>query len=178
MTKISIIVAVAHDGAIGRNGDLAFHISEDLRRFKRITMGKPIIMGRKTFESFPNGALPGRRNIVITRQADYCAPGVECASSLEDAVAMVADADEAMVIGGGEIYRLAMPIAETLYITDIDADVAGADTFFPPIDNAAWEDVSHSETFTDPRSGVEYRFIQYNRTSAACSRDCASPSQL
>lgn len=177
MTHVTIIVAVAHGGAIGRKGDLAYHISEDLKRFKRITMGKPIIMGRKTFESFPNGALPGRRNIVITRQADYAAPGVERASSLSEALKMVEDADEAMVIGGGEIYRMAMDVADTLQVTEINGDVTDADTFFPTIESAAWEVVEQSEPMTDPRSGVEYRFIQYSRKSGACSRDCANLSR-
>ncbi len=101
--KISIIVAMTPSGAIGRKGDLLYHISADLKRFKALTMGKPIIMGRKTFESLPSGPLPGRRNIVVTRRNDYPAEGIEVAGSLDEAVALAADAEEAMIIGGAEI---------------------------------------------------------------------------
>lgn len=163
MTKVTIIAAVAKGGAIGRKGDLLFHISADLKRFKSITMGKPVIMGRKTFESFPNGALPGRRNIVITRQRDYSAPGVETAASLDEAVQLVAGVDEAMIIGGGEIYRQAFPLADELRLTMIDADVADADTFMPAIDSEAWIEKEQSDSFTDPRSGVAYHFADFVR---------------
>ena len=156
---ISIIVACAGAGAIGRGGDLLFHISDDLKRFKRLTMGKPVIMGRKTFESFPNGALPGRRNVVITRQADYSAPSVETAQSLDDALSMCAGADEVFVIGGGEIYRQALPAADRIYLTEIDAEVPDADTFMPEIDMTKWSDTEASAYMTDPRKGVRYRFV-------------------
>ncbi len=163
MTKVTIIAAVAKGGAIGRKGDLLFHISADLKRFKSITMGKPVIMGRKTFESFPNGALPGRRNIVITRQRDYSAPGVETAASLDEAMQLVAGVDEAMIIGGGEIYRQAFPLADELRLTMIDAEVADADTFMPAIDSEAWIEKEQSDSFTDPRSGVAYHFADFVR---------------
>ena len=114
MTDITIIVAATRDMAIGNRGDLLYHISDDLKRFKSLTMGHPIIMGRKTFESFPKGALPGRRNIVVTRNASYNAPGIEIATSLDEAINMTAASDEAMIIGGGEIYRQAMPHASAL----------------------------------------------------------------
>ncbi|MBQ8773139.1 MAG: dihydrofolate reductase, partial [Muribaculaceae bacterium] len=133
-TRLSIIVAVTRNWAIGRGGDLLFHVRDDLRRFKAITMGKPIIMGRKTFESFPNGALPGRRNIVITRQGGYRAPDIETVSSLQDALALVDGVEEAMIIGGGEIYRQALPLTSRLYLTEIDATVSDADTYFPAIE--------------------------------------------
>lgn len=163
MANISIIVAVTKNMAIGRGGDLLFHISEDLRRFKALTMGHPIIMGRKTFESFPNGALPGRRNIVITRQVDYVANGAETVGSLQQAIDAVEQCDEAFVIGGGEIYTQALPHASKLYLTIIDADVADADTFFPQIDPAQWETIEESEDKQDPRSGATYRFICLSR---------------
>ena len=99
--KITIIAALASDGAIGRGGRLLFRISEDMRRFRRLTMGKPLVMGRRTFESLP-GALPGRRNIVVTRNTGYAPAGAETAPSLEAAIAMCADAGEVMVIGGGQ----------------------------------------------------------------------------
>ncbi len=162
-TKITVVAAVARGGAIGRKGDLLFHISDDLRRFKAITMGKPIIMGRKTFESFPKGALPGRRNIVITRQSDYSAAGIETASSLSDALALVKGVPEAMIIGGGEIYRQALPLADAARITEIDADVPDADTFIPEFDEEAWVVEERSAPCTDPRSGVIYRFTDLRR---------------
>lgn len=162
MACISIIVAVTRNNAIGRKGDLLFHISDDLRRFKAITMGHPIIMGRKTFESFPKGALPGRRNIVITRQHDYAATGIEVVGSLDEAIALVSGCDEAFVIGGGEIYRQALPVSDRLYLTEIDADVTDADTFFPDIDPQQWlrgeEECRH-----DDKSGVDYRFVCLSR---------------
>ncbi len=157
MAQISIIVAVTRNNAIGRSGDLLFHISEDLKQFKAITMGHPIIMGRKTFESFPNGALPGRRNIVITRQRDYNAENIEVVNSLQAAIDAVKDVDKAFVIGGGEIYRQALPLCSRLYLTEIDTEIADADTFFPEI-NDEWEITEQSDIKQDPRSGVQFRF--------------------
>lgn len=157
MAQISIIVAVTRNNAIGRSGDLLFHISEDLKQFKAITMGHPIIMGRKTFESFPNGALPGRRNIVITRQGDYNAENIEVVNSLQAAIDAVKDVDNAFVIGGGEIYRQALPLCSRLYLTEIDTEIADADTFFPEI-NDEWEITEQSDIKQDPRSGVQFRF--------------------
>lgn len=152
---INIIVAADRHGAIGRNGDLLFHISEDLRRFKQLTMGHPIIMGRKTFESFPKGPLPGRRNIVITRQPDYSRPGIEVAASLEDALKAAHDADEIYIIGGGEIYRQAWPLAQRFLITEIDAEVADADTFIPKV-NAH---LVHATPWLDTNPPI--RFAEY-----------------
>lgn len=128
---MKIVVAIDRKGAIGRRGDLLAHLSDDLRRFKALTTGHTVIMGRKTFESLPKGALPNRRNIVVTRNADYNPAGAETARSLEVALAMATD--DAFVIGGGEIYRLALPLADTLYLTVIDAGYDDADTFFPTL---------------------------------------------
>lgn len=158
----TIIAAVAHDGAIGRNGDLAFHISADLKRFKALTTGHTVVMGRRTFESLPKGALPNRRNIVVTRNAAYGAPGIETAASLDEALAMAAG-DEIFIIGGGEIYRQAIGMADRLELTEIDADCQGADTFFPTVDPAQWQPVSATEPDTDPRTGTPYRFATYTR---------------
>ncbi|MCM1519783.1 MAG: dihydrofolate reductase [Lachnoclostridium sp.] len=160
---ISIIVAVAHGGAIGRNGDLLYHISADLKRFKTLTTGHTIIMGRKTFESFPKGPLPDRSNIVITRNAGYSREGITTAHSLTEAISLATDDDNLYIIGGGEIYRQAMPIADELLITEIDAEAEDADTFFPVINPEVWHQVESSEIFTDPRSGVRYRFVRYLR---------------
>lgn len=160
---ITIIVAATRDYAIGNRGDLLFHISDDLKRFKSLTMGHPIIMGRKTFESFPKGALPGRRNIVVTRNKDYKAPGIEIASSLEDAVALCAPDEDAFIIGGGEIYRQALPIADKVELTLIDTEMPDADTRFPELESAVWKiPEAHFENI-DPRSGVRYSFLTVNR---------------
>lgn len=130
---VTIIAAVCRNGAIGRGGDLLHHISDDLRRFKALTMGHPIIMGRKTFESFPKGALPGRRNIVISRREDYAPAGAEVYASPEAALEACGDSGEVFIIGGGEIYRRFMPLADKLMLTEIDDAPADADTFFPPV---------------------------------------------
>ncbi len=159
---VSIIVAMTPDGAIGRNGDLLYHISADLKRFKAVTMGKSIVMGRKTFESLP-GALPGRRNIVITHNSSYTAKGAEIAASFEDALAMTGDAEEVMVIGGAEIYRLARNVAGRVYLTLIDAKVDGADTFIATFDEETWAVEEESDLLTDPRSGVSYKFLNLVR---------------
>lgn len=162
MAQISIVVAVTCNNAIGKNGDLLYHISDDLKQFKKITMGHPIIMGRKTFESFPNGPLPGRENIVITRQVAYNATGVTLASSLQQACEKAGE-KEAMVIGGGEIYRQALPLASKLYLTVIDVERDDADTFFPEINYSDWKIVEESGIMTDERSGVSYRFVCLSR---------------
>lgn len=162
MAQISVIVAITRNNAIGKNGDLLYHISDDLKQFKKVTMGHPIIMGRKTFESFPNGPLPGRENIVITRQSDYNVEGITPVSSLQQACEKAGE-QEVMVIGGGEIYRQALPMASKLYLTIIDIERVDADTFFPEINFAEWKVVEESEIKTDERSGVEYRFVCLSR---------------
>lgn len=129
MQTIHLIVAIDRNNAIGHNGDMLYHLSADLRRFKRLTMGKALIMGRKTFESLPCGALPGRRNIVVSRNSSWSAPGAEVAGSLDEAFALAGYGD-VYVIGGGEIYRQSMPYADIIDATVIDAESAEADTFF------------------------------------------------
>lgn len=161
--EISIIVAIARDRAIGRDGDQPFYISGDLRRFRQLTMGRPIIMGRRTFEALPHGALPGRRNIVVSRNRAFTAPGVETASSLDEAIALADGAPEVMVIGGGSIYASALPRATRLLLTEIDAPVPGADTFFPEYDPDAWVTDDLSSWVLDPCSGVKYRYICLSR---------------
>lgn len=160
--SVTIIAAVARDGAIGIKGDMPFHISADLRRFKELTMGHPLVMGRKTFESLRGGALPGRRNIVVTRNAEWSAPGAECFASIGEALAACGDT-EVMVMGGGEIYRQTLALADRLLLTVIDAEVPDADTFFPALEAGAWQVVDQSADYTDPRSGSTYRFVEYRR---------------
>lgn len=138
---ISLVVAVARNGVIGREGGLPWHISSDLKRFKEITMGKPVIMGRKTWESLPRKPLPGRRNIVISRQLGFTAEGAVVAATPEEALRLAGDAPEATVIGGGEIYRLFWPLADRLYLTEVDLEVEG-DTYFPRPEPAEWREVA------------------------------------
>ena len=138
---ISFVVAVSRNGVIGREGGLPWHISSDLKRFKEITMGKPVIMGRKTWESLPRKPLPGRRNIVITRQEGFSAEGAEVAATPEEALRLAGNVPEVAVIGGGEVYRLFWPLVDRLYLTEVDLDVEG-DTHFPVPDPSEWREVA------------------------------------
>lgn len=160
---ITIIAAITADHGLGRRGQLLYHISADLRRFKTLTTGHPIIMGRNTFESFPNGALPGRRNIVITTRPDYTAPGIEVYPTLSQAIAAT-DGTDTYIIGGGRVYREAMPLADRLEITHIHAPSPdGTDTYFPPIDPQEWVCIHRDNPSTDPKTGTEYHFATYTR---------------
>ena len=159
---LALIAAVARNGAIGRNNDLLWREADDQRHFRRVTMGCPVVMGTKTWGSLPDRfrPLPGRRNVVITRQAGWQAPGAEAAASMEAALALLADAPKVFVIGGAQIYALAMPLADELVLTEIDADLPGT-VFFPAIDRAAFD-----ETARDARvsgDGVPYSFVTYLR---------------
>lgn len=160
---VSIIVAIANDGAIGRNGDLICHISADLKRFKELTMGNTILMGRKTFESLPKRPLPGRKNVVITRNCVYNPEGAVVFDDLEKALNTLGSEENIFIIGGGEIYRQSIRYADRLYVTHIDVSATDADTFFPPIDSSVWTIENESETFTDTKSGITYRFIDYRK---------------
>ena len=166
--SISIIVATTTNGAIGRQGDLLYHISDDLRNFKRLTSGHTVIMGRRTFESLPKGPLPDRRNIVITRDPDFKPHGTLAFNSLSSATSYALDnpfedSREIFIIGGGQIYALALPMASRLYITEIETITQDADTFFPAIDPSEWTTDSQSEWKLDDRSGLRYRFICLSR---------------
>lgn len=129
-----MIVAIGKDGAIGKAGDLIWHLPGDLKRFKEITMSHPVIMGRKTWDSLPRKPLPGRRNIVISRNKDFNPEGAGKASSPEEALKM-AGSEEPFIIGGAEIYRLFLPYATKLYLTEVDAETPDADAFFPDYKN-------------------------------------------
>ncbi len=141
MSRIAFVVAVSRNGVIGRAGGLPWHISTDLKRFKAITMGKPLIMGRKTWESLPKKPLPGRPNIVITRQKNYRAEGASVVSDVPSALAAAGQADEVCVIGGGEIFDMFLAQTERIYLTEVDLEVDG-DTFFPPLDRAQWRETA------------------------------------
>jgi dihydrofolate reductase len=138
--RVSLVVAWARNRVIGRAGTLPWHLPEDLRRFKQTTLGHPIVMGRKTWDSIGR-PLPGRRSIVITRNVHWAAAGCETAASLEQALAMCQGAPEVFVIGGAQLFARALPLAQRLILTQIDADFEG-DVFFPPIDLAAWRETS------------------------------------
>jgi dihydrofolate reductase len=133
---ISLIVAASTNNVIGNQGDLPWRLSADLRRFKKLTMGKPIVMGRKTWESIGR-PLPGRHNIVVTRQGDYAAQGCTVVSSVEAAIDAAGDADEIMIIGGSYIYDAFMAKADRIYMTRVHADVDG-DTWFPELPESEW----------------------------------------
>lgn len=156
--RVNIIVAIAPDLAIGRRGDLLFHVSADLKRFKSLTMGYPIVMGRKTFESLPKGALPGRRNIVISRNTAYKAAGAETVTSLDQAINLCADAGEIFIIGGAQIYAEALPKADRLLLTRFDRTLADADCHFPEIKADQWTVDETSDWQADERSGVSFKF--------------------
>ncbi len=165
MTLVSIVVATDDRGGIGRDGRLPWHLPEDLRRFKRITMGKPIVMGRRTWQSIGR-ALPGRHNIVISRQAGLDLPAVTVVGSLADALRAAGAVPEACVIGGAQIYRLALPLAQEVHLTRVHT-VVDADTFFPLLDSAQWEEIGREDRAADERHAYPYSFIKLVRTTAA-----------
>lgn len=157
MTEVVIIAAVANNRVIGKDNTLIWNIPADMAHFKALTAGHTVIMGRKTWESLPPRfrPLPGRRNIVISRQADYAAPGAELADSLDAALHLAASAETAFVIGGEQIYRQAMAAADRLEITEVDLEPEG-DAWFPEIPAAAWDKVSTT-------TGEGYAFVTYRR---------------
>lgn len=165
--KLALIVAAARNNAIGKNNTLPWHLPQDLKYFKSMTLGKPIIMGRKTYESIGR-PLPGRPNIVITRQPDWTAEGVLVAANLTSAIDLAERAaselegkpDEAMIIGGAEIYRCGIELAQRIYLTRIGVDIDG-DAFFPELDSRCWKRVS--VTPGDAASPLPYEFQLFER---------------
>ncbi|CAG4884944.1 Dihydrofolate reductase type 3 [Georgfuchsia toluolica] len=156
---LTLIAAVARNGIIGRNNTLPWRLPEDLKHFKALTTGHPIVMGRKTWESLGQ-PLPGRHNIVITRDAAYHAAGATVVNSLEGALHLANDAEELFVIGGAEIYRLALPLADRLQLTELDADFAG-DTHFPDVDRITWRETIRERHRS--ASSFDYAFVTYER---------------
>lgn len=166
---IAIYVAIAENGVIGRAGGLPWRLSSDLRRFKADTMGKPIVMGRKTWDSFPVQPLPGRQNIIISRNPDYRAEGAFVVPSLKDALALaarrdgdMANADEICVIGGGEIFAQALPMAKRLHVTHVLAAIEG-DVYFPPIGSAEWRVVREENFPAGEKDSHATRYAIYER---------------
>lgn len=159
---LSIIVAIAQNNAIGNNNDLLCHLSDDLKRFKALTSGHPVIMGRKTFDSLPKKPLPNRRNIVLTRDASFDYPGVEVVNTMEQALSVVPSDEEAFIMGGATIYEQFLPYVDKLYVTWIYQDFT-ADTFFPPIDTNIFHQTSITETYQDPTNQIKYAYAEYER---------------
>ncbi|WP_242113007.1 dihydrofolate reductase [Luteimonas aquatica] len=166
--RIALVAALDRHRAIGKGNALPWHLPDDLKRFKALTLGKPVLMGRKTAESLGR-ALPGRSNLVLTRSGRVPFEGMRAVASLEEAVAQARDeqARTLCVIGGGEIYALALPQATQLHLTHVDTAVAGADAFFPAVDAAHWRAVSRQAHAPDARHAFAFEFVDYLAASAA-----------
>ena len=160
--NIAIIVAIAEGNAIGKDQQLLCHMPADLKRFKALTTGHTIIMGRKTFESLPH-ALPNRRNIVLSSQPEAHFPGCEVCSSLPDALALCAGEEEVFIIGGGQVYQQALALADKLYITYIHHAFPEANIFFPRLDAAQWEECERESHPADEKNPYPYTYINYCR---------------
>ncbi len=160
---ISIIVAVAENNAIGYQGDLVYHISADLKRFKALTTGHTVMMGRRTFMSLPKGALPNRRNIVLSRNSSFEFPGAERFGSIGEALEHCSENEHVYVIGGAEVYRQALPMADELQLTQIHALPAAADTYFPEIDMNEWVETERVDCLPDDKNSYSYSFVTLRR---------------
>ena len=161
---ISIIVAIAQNGAIGYKGDLIYHLSADLRRFKELTTGHTVIMGRKTFQSLPKGALPNRRNIVLTRQQDASFPGTEVYSSIDEALSHCLQEEKVYIMGGAQVYSQALSMADELEITLVHDSPAQADTFFPEFgSDESWHLINREDHDPDEKNPYPYSFLTYRR---------------
>jgi len=165
MKSVHAIVAVASDWAIGRQGGLLCHLPADMRHFKEVTMGHSIVMGRKTFESFPRRPLPGRQNIVITRNAGWNYPGVTVAHSVDEAIG-AALTGTVFIIGGAQIYEQALPLVDVLHLTVIHARWASADVYFPALDMDEWQEVEREHHGSDHRNAYEFDFITLKRRNS------------
>lgn len=167
MTEIVLIAAVARNGVIGARGDMPWRLSSDLRHFKRETMGCPMIMGRKTFQSLP-GLLPGRPHLIVSRDPAFLPEGAEVLRSLEDAVARgevlvrESGASALMIVGGGQIYAQALPLAHRIVLTEVEAEPLG-DTVFPKLDPALWEEISRVKGERSERDSADFSFVTYRR---------------
>ncbi|MBS0352560.1 MAG: dihydrofolate reductase [Proteobacteria bacterium] len=161
---LALIAACARGGVIGIENRLPWHLPEDMKFFRETTRGKPVIMGRKTWESLPDAfrPLPGRLNIVVSRNPDFQAAGGRVVASLEAALAAAGDAEIAFVIGGAELYRQALPLADRLLLTEIDRDYAG-DALFPDFDRSVWREASRQTQVAE--SGLPFAFVSYERNA-------------
>lgn len=162
MGTVSIIVAISDNGGIGFENKLLYWLPNDLKRFKALTTGHTIIMGRKTFESLPKGALPNRRNVVLSRQEGLQIENAEVYPTLEEALSQCKDED-CFIIGGASVYAQALPLADRLFITEVDDTTKEADTFFPEIDKETWKVVAREDFPTDEKHAYPYSFVDYER---------------
>lgn len=160
---LSVIVAADENNAIGKDNGLLCHLPNDLKYFKRVTEGHTVIMGRKTFESLPKGALPNRRNIVITHDRGLHFERCEMASSLEEAIALCGHEKEVFIIGGGSVYKQALDIADKLYLTRIHTIFDGADVFLPEIDVAQWHLLHCEDNLADEKNKYAHAFLVYRK---------------
>jgi len=163
---ISIIVCIAQNRAIGFENKLLYWLPNDLKRFKQLTTGHTIIMGRRTFESFPKGALPNRRNVVLSRQADASFEGADHYPTLQEALASCSPDEDIYIIGGATVYEQAMPLADRLLITHVADTPEKADAFFPTIDPTVWSETFREEHGTDEKHSHPYAFVDYERRSS------------
>ena len=161
--RLSLIAAIDRRRAIGYENKLLFWLPNDLKRFKALTTGHTILMGRKTFESLPKGALPNRRNVVLSSSTSLSLPGAEVFHSLEEALASCQADEHVYIIGGESLYRQALPLADELCLTEIDAEAPAADAWFPPIDPTAWHEKSRDARPADEKHPGPYAFVDYVR---------------
>jgi dihydrofolate reductase len=161
---ISLIAAVDQKGGIGRDNRLPWHLSDDLKHFRRLTMGHHVLMGRKTYQS-SQGKMPGRKLIVLTRSADFTASDAQIVSSLDGGIQLALDAGETelFVIGGAQVFAQALPIAQRLYYTEVHAD-ANADSFFPQLDRAQWREISRQDFPAGPKNDYSFKILNLERT--------------
>ena len=159
---ISLVYAISRNGVIGKDGGLPWHVPSDLKHFKAVTMGKPVIMGRKTWESLPRKPLPGRKNIVVTRKAGYIAEGAEVVSTIVDAVAQAGSAPEICVIGGAELFKAFIPQADHIYLTRILADVVG-DTFMREFSATDWVEIERMAHAKGEKDSAAFETIRFKR---------------
>ncbi len=159
---ISIIAAIAENNVIGKNNKLIWHISEDLKRFKKLTSGHPVIMGRKTYESLPFKPLPDRRNIILSTRKDIKYEGAEVFNDINEILKECKNENEIFICGGAEIYKLFLPLADKMYLTEVHKVFEG-DTFFPEIDFLQWKLIEKSEIKYDEKSDLYYKFLNYEK---------------
>ena len=164
--KVTLVVGMASNGVIGRDGGLPWRLSTDMKRFKATTMGKPVLMGRKTWDSLPRRPLPGRRNVVVTRDEAWRGEGAEMAHSLPDALDLLAGEEEVCVIGGGQVYNHALPLADRLDVTHVLAEIEG-DTRFPAIDPQIWQVVSSEDYPAGENDSHPTRHVIYERRGSS-----------
>jgi len=160
--QLSLLAALDRNHAIGKGNALPWHLPDDLKRFKALTLGKPLLMGRRTAESLGR-ALPGRRNLVLTRSGAAPFAGMEAVASFENALRIASDVEELCVIGGGEIFALTLPLATRMYLTWVDTIVAGADAFFPKFDAGDWRTAFRGPHAADAKHAFAFEFVDYVR---------------